>query len=36
VQLTAGQLAAIESAVPSAAAGERYDATQMAMLDGER
>jgi aryl-alcohol dehydrogenase-like predicted oxidoreductase len=37
VQLTAGQLAAIESAVPrNAAAGDRYDATQMAALDSER
>jgi aryl-alcohol dehydrogenase-like predicted oxidoreductase len=37
VELTDEQLAAIESAVPKgAAAGERYDATQMAMLDSER
>jgi len=37
VELTAEQLAAIESAVPKgAAAGDRYDATQMAMLDSER
>ena len=37
VQLSAEQLAAIESAVPKgAAAGDRYDATQMAMLDSER
>ena len=37
VHLTAEQLAAIEDAVPKgAAAGDRYDATQMAMLDSER
>ena len=37
VQLSAEQLAAIESAVPKgAAAGDRYDATQMAMLVSER
>ena len=37
MQLTAEQLAAIESAVPKgSAAGDRYDATQMAMLDSER
>ena len=37
VELTGEQLAAIESAVPkNAAAGDRYDATQMAMLDSER
>ena len=37
VQLSAEQLAAIESAVPKgAAAGDRYDAAQMAMLDSER
>jgi aryl-alcohol dehydrogenase-like predicted oxidoreductase len=37
VRLTAEQLAAIESAVPKgAAAGDRYDAGQMAMLDSER
>jgi aryl-alcohol dehydrogenase-like predicted oxidoreductase len=37
VELTAEQLAAIESAVPkNAAAGDRYDATQMAALDSER
>jgi hypothetical protein len=37
VELTGGQLAAIESAVPKgAAAGDRYDAPQMAMLDSER
>jgi aryl-alcohol dehydrogenase-like predicted oxidoreductase len=37
VEPTDEQLAAIESAVPKgAAAGERYDATQMAMLDSER
>ena len=37
VELTAEQLAAIESAVPKdAAAGDRYDATQMAALDSER
>jgi pyridoxine 4-dehydrogenase len=36
VELTDEQLAAIESAVPKgAAAGDRYDATQMAMLDSE-
>ena len=37
VQLSDEQLAAIEEAVPKdAAAGDRYDATQMAMLDSER
>ncbi|HZA10222.1 aldo/keto reductase [Mycobacterium sp.] len=37
VELTGEQLAAIESAVPKdAAAGDRYDAAQMAMLDSER
>jgi len=37
VTLGADDLAAIERAVPSdAAAGERYAATQMAMLDSER
>ena len=37
VELTGEQLAAIESAVPkNAAAGDRYDATQMAVLDSER
>ena len=37
VQLTAEQLAAIESAVPKgAAAGDRYEAAQVAMLDSER
>jgi aryl-alcohol dehydrogenase-like predicted oxidoreductase len=37
VELTDAQLAAIESAVPKgAAAGDRYDAGQMAMLDSER
>ena len=37
MQLSAEQFAAIESAVPKgAAAGDRYDATQMAMLDSER
>jgi aryl-alcohol dehydrogenase-like predicted oxidoreductase len=37
VELTDAQLAAIESAVPKgAAAGDRYDASQMAMLDSER
>jgi aryl-alcohol dehydrogenase-like predicted oxidoreductase len=37
IQLTAQQLATIESAVPKgAAAGERYDAPQMAVLDSER
>jgi aryl-alcohol dehydrogenase-like predicted oxidoreductase len=37
VQLTAEQLAAIEDAVPKgAAAGDRYDAAQMALLDSER
>ncbi len=37
IELTGEQLAAIESAVPKgAAAGDRYDATQMAMLDSER
>jgi aryl-alcohol dehydrogenase-like predicted oxidoreductase len=36
IQFTADQLAAIEDAVPKgAAAGDRYDATQMAMLDSE-
>jgi aryl-alcohol dehydrogenase-like predicted oxidoreductase len=36
VELSAEQLDAIESAVPKdAAAGDRYDATQMAMLDSE-
>jgi aryl-alcohol dehydrogenase-like predicted oxidoreductase len=36
VRLTPEQLAGIESAVPKgAAAGDRYDATQMAMLDSE-
>jgi hypothetical protein len=35
--LTPADLAAIEQAVPKgAAAGERYAATQMAMLDSER
>ena len=35
--LTADDLAAIEAAVPpGAAAGERYAAAQMAMLDSER
>ena len=37
VELTAGELAAIESAVPRGAAeGERYPAAQMAHLDSER
>jgi aryl-alcohol dehydrogenase-like predicted oxidoreductase len=37
VELSAEQLAAIESAVPKdAAAGDRYDAMQMAALDSER
>ncbi len=37
VQLTAGDLAAIERAVPAgAAAGARYAEPQMAMLDSER
>jgi aryl-alcohol dehydrogenase-like predicted oxidoreductase len=37
IGLTGEQLAAIESAVPkNAAAGDRYDAAQMAMLDSER
>jgi aryl-alcohol dehydrogenase-like predicted oxidoreductase len=37
VQLTAEQLATIEDAVPNgAAAGDRYDAAQMALLDSER
>jgi aryl-alcohol dehydrogenase-like predicted oxidoreductase len=37
VELTADQLAAIESAVPKdAAAGDRYDPTQMVALDSER
>jgi aryl-alcohol dehydrogenase-like predicted oxidoreductase len=37
VELTDAQLAAIESAVPKgAAAGDRYDASQMLMLDSER
>lgn len=37
VRLTDEQLAAIESAVPKgSAAGDRYDAHQMAMLDSER
>jgi aryl-alcohol dehydrogenase-like predicted oxidoreductase len=37
VELTDAQRAAIESAVPKgAAAGDRYDASQMAMLDSER
>ncbi len=37
VELTAEDLTAIENAVPSgAAAGDRYDATQMAHLDSER
>jgi aryl-alcohol dehydrogenase-like predicted oxidoreductase len=36
VEFTAEQVAAIEEAVPKgAAAGDRYDATQMAMLDSE-
>jgi aryl-alcohol dehydrogenase-like predicted oxidoreductase len=37
VELTGAQLAAIESAIPkNTAAGDRYDATQMAALDSER
>ncbi|HEY7486732.1 MAG TPA: aldo/keto reductase [Streptosporangiaceae bacterium] len=37
IELTADDLARIEQAVPAdAAAGTRYDATQMAMLDSER
>jgi aryl-alcohol dehydrogenase-like predicted oxidoreductase len=37
VALTAEDLAAIEAAMPeSAAAGERYPAAQMAVLDSER
>jgi aryl-alcohol dehydrogenase-like predicted oxidoreductase len=37
IKFTAEQLAAIEDAVPKgAAAGDRYDPTQMAMLDSER
>ncbi len=37
VRLAAEQLAAIESAVPKgSAAGDRYDAHQMALLDSER
>lgn len=37
ISLTDEQLAAIESAVPrDTAAGDRYDASQMAMLDSER
>ncbi|TMR95870.1 aldo/keto reductase [Nonomuraea basaltis] len=37
VRLTAGELAGIEAAVPrDAAAGDRYAAPQMAMLDSER
>jgi hypothetical protein len=37
VELTDDQLVAIELAVPKgAAAGDRYDAAQMAMLDSER
>jgi aryl-alcohol dehydrogenase-like predicted oxidoreductase len=37
VELTADPLSAIESAVPKgSAAGGRYDAAQMAMLDSER
>jgi aryl-alcohol dehydrogenase-like predicted oxidoreductase len=37
VRLTDEQLAAIESAVPKgSAAGDRYDAHQMALLDSER
>jgi aryl-alcohol dehydrogenase-like predicted oxidoreductase len=37
IDLTPDDLARIESAVPpGAAAGDRYDATQMAMLDSER
>jgi aryl-alcohol dehydrogenase-like predicted oxidoreductase len=37
VRLTDQQLAAIESAVPKgSAAGTRYDAQQMALLDSER
>jgi aryl-alcohol dehydrogenase-like predicted oxidoreductase len=37
LELAAGDLAAIERAVPpGAAAGDRYDPTQMAHLDSER
>ena len=37
IALTGEQLAAIEHAVPKgAAAGDRYNAAQMAMLDSER
>ena len=37
VDVSADELAAIESAVPAAAAaGERYDDHQMAILDSER
>jgi hypothetical protein len=37
VTLTSADLAAIEQAIPKgAAAGERYAASQMAMLDSER
>ena len=37
LELSADDLAAIEAAVPAgAAAGERYDAQQMAILDSER
>jgi aryl-alcohol dehydrogenase-like predicted oxidoreductase len=37
VKLTAGEIAAIESAIPAAAAaGTRYDAMQMRMLDSEK
>jgi aryl-alcohol dehydrogenase-like predicted oxidoreductase len=37
LDLSEGDLAAIEAAVPpGAAAGERYDAQQMAILDSER
>ena len=37
IELTAEDLAAIEQAVPfGAAAGERYDAHSMSMLDSER
>jgi aryl-alcohol dehydrogenase-like predicted oxidoreductase len=37
VRLSADDLAAIDAAVPAdAAAGTRYDAAQMAMLDSER
>jgi aryl-alcohol dehydrogenase-like predicted oxidoreductase len=37
MELSAAQLAAIEAAVPNgAAAGDRYDAAQMALLDSER